>query len=146
MDQASEVGDDPELYLEVVDPNDLVLAAVNVNRIERSQGFTGGVRAVLEEEHGLFTIEDKYLRAEQRIARRIQFGEAVGKPVSVVHRALTFLGHIREPNKLRVSVRHAPPERGYIDRAVDISWSQKLERAIDSTERLLRSRVTRTLL
>jgi hypothetical protein len=109
-----EIGDNPELFLEVLNPEGVVLAGVNLNRIERSQG-QAGVRVVLEEENRVFTLEDRYNLADLTGCRTLRFGEIEGKPVSAVAAAVDFLTHCSPPNIGRLSIRHTPPELGRPD-------------------------------
>ena len=112
-----EVGDNPELYQEVLDPEGKVLGGVNLNRIDRSQG-AGGWRVVLEEEHKVFSLEDWYKLDDLTGKRTFRLGDIVGEPVAVVAPALTFVAHCHPPNVRRLSIRHTPPEKGSTDAAV----------------------------
>jgi hypothetical protein len=109
-----DIGDNPQLYLEVLDSDGKVLGGVNLNRVDRSQG-TGGVRVVLEEEHQVFSLKDRYKIDEGTGTRTLRFGDIVGKPVTAVAKAMTFISHCHPPNTGRLSIRHTPPEKGFAD-------------------------------
>jgi hypothetical protein len=109
-----DLGDNPELHLEVLDPGGAVLGAVDLDRVDRSRG-TAGVRVVSEELHHVFTIEDRYNLTEGNGTRTIRIRDVTGEPVDAVRSALNFLSHAQPPNMGRLSVRHTPPELGVID-------------------------------
>jgi hypothetical protein len=111
IDQASA---NRELHVQVLDPAGTTIAAVDVDRVERSQGAEG-MRWVLEEVHHVFRIEDRYRPATSKLSRSLTFGDFTGQPVAGVLEALRFVNACRSPNAGRVSVRHTPPERGEID-------------------------------
>lgn len=138
----ADLGDGPALHLEVLDPDDNVLAAVDLQRIERSQGLQGGLRVVLQEQHGVFTIDDRYNLAKQRRSRTLRFGDVVGKPVAAVLPALTFATHLHPPNKLRLSVRHTPAERGTIDPHTDFDWTDDVRRTVNVMARAVENLAT----
>ncbi|WP_020578325.1 hypothetical protein [Actinopolymorpha alba] len=133
---SADLGEDPELRLEVLDPAGLVLATVNVDRVERSQG-TGGVRAVLAETNGVFTIEDRHNLVENSGRRTIAFGDFTGKPVGAVKTGLHFLGQCQAPNVLRVSSRHVPAEMGITDPNIGFVWDGAVGEALASTAHLI---------
>lgn len=126
---SGDVGDNPELHLEVLAPDGTVLAAADVDRTARSQG-TDGLRVVLEEVHHVFTIEDRYNITGMTIARAMGLGDFTGQPVSAVRPALDFVRHCRQPNTGRTSVRHSPPELGTTDRTLGFEWSGETERML----------------
>jgi hypothetical protein len=109
-----EVGENPDLYLQVLDPDGKVLSGVNMRRVARSQG-SGGLRVVLEEEHQIFSLEDRYRLDDATGTRTLRFGDLVGEPVDAVAKALTFVSHCHPPNTGRLSIRHTPPEKGVAD-------------------------------
>lgn len=111
------LGDNPQLHLEVLDPDGNVLAEVDVDRVDRSRGTTG-VRVVLEEVHDVFMVEDRYNLNANTATRNLRFGDFTGQPVMVVQPALSFISHCHAPNVVRVSLRHTPPAQGRID----INW------------------------
>lgn len=117
----SDLGDNPELHLEVLDPGGAVLASADLLRVERSKGTTG-IRVVLQEVNGIFTLEDRYNLKERTGSRNIRFGRFTGAPVTAAFAALTFLTHCKPPNVGRLSVRHTPPERGVLDPNVGFAW------------------------
>jgi len=125
----NDLGDNPELHLELLDRNGTVLAAVDVDRVDRSQG-RDGIRVVLEELHHVFTIEDRYNLSKMTGRRRVSFGDFAGQPVAAVRPALTFLAHCHAPNVGRLSVRHTPSERGVIDPNYGFEWPEDMHRIL----------------
>jgi len=119
-----DVGDNPELHLEVLEPDGNVLGSTDVVRVERSEGAVG-VRVVLREVNGIFTLEDRYNLRERTGSRNIQFGGFTGAPVTAARAALVFLTHCKPPNVGRLSVRHTPPERGVLDPNLGFVWSDE---------------------
>ncbi|WP_112236844.1 hypothetical protein [Kribbella monticola] len=111
----NDLGDNPEIYVEMMNPAGEVLAAVNLNRVERSQGVDG-VRVVLEEENRVFILEDRYKLADRSGSRKLSFGDVIGLPVAAVAKALDFVLHCHAPNVGRMSVRHTPPAKGITDK------------------------------
>jgi hypothetical protein len=109
-----EVGENPDLHLQVLDPDGHVLSGVHMRRVARSQG-SDGLRVVLEEEHQIFSLEDRYRLDYSTGTRTLRFGDLVGKPVDAVAKALTFVSHCHPPNIGRLSIRHTPPEKGVAD-------------------------------
>ena len=118
----NDLGDNPNLHLEVLNTDGDVLASADVVRVERSEG-AAGVRVVLQEVNGIFTIEDRYNLRDRTGSRNVQFGGFTGAPVTAAHAALTFLTHCKSPNVGRLSVRHTPPERGVLDPNLGFAWS-----------------------
>ena len=110
-----DLGQNPDLHFEVLDPAGVSLAQVDVRRIERTEGLRGGLRVVLEEVNGVFTTEDRVDLTDRRLNRTLRFGEWTGKPVTTVYASLLYLSLLHRPNKIRVSVRHTPPARGVVD-------------------------------
>jgi hypothetical protein len=129
---ADDLGHNPELHLEVLDPDGTVLAAVDVDRVDRSQG-KDGVRVVLEELHHVFTIEDRYNLTEERAIRSVRFGDFTGEPVGPVRSALHFVSHCQPPNVGRLSARHTPPELGVLDKNLGFEWSEEMQQTLTST-------------
>lgn len=132
-----DIGDNAQLYLEVLDPNGVVLGGVNLNRVDRSHG-EGGVRTVLEEEHHVFTLEDRYNLTVGPSTRRLRLGDFTGRPVTAVAEALTFLSHCRPPNTGRLSVRHTPPEKGVLDPNIGVLHDDTEREYIASLAELIR--------
>lgn len=124
-----DLGDNPQLRMEALAPDGVVLAAADVDRVARSQG-TDGVRAVLQEQHRVFIIEDRYNLTDQRATRILRLGNFVGEPVNAVSSALDFVGHCRTPNVVRSSVRHTPPELGVIDKNLRFEWPDEMLQAL----------------
>lgn len=136
-----DLGENPELHLEVLDPTGAVLASADVERVERSEGATG-VRVVLREVNGIFTLEDRYNPKERTGSRNIRFGDFTGAPVTAAHAALTFLIHCRSPNVGRLSARHTPPERGALDPNLGFVWPGEAAGHLAAMLRLMESLVT----
>ncbi|AXE40210.1 hypothetical protein JS278_03076 [Acidipropionibacterium virtanenii] len=113
-----DLGKNPDLHLEVLDPEEAVVGEADVRRVVRSQGIMGGARAVLEETNGLFSIEDRYDLKNSQVHRSLTFGDFVGHPVAVAYGAMKFVSQLHSPNRLRISVRHTPPARGIIDASI----------------------------
>lgn len=132
-----DIGDNAQLYLEVLDPNGTVLGSVNINRIDRTQG-AGGVRIVLEEEHQVFTLDDRYNLSDGPSTRRLELRNVTGKPVALVAEALTFLLHCRPPNIGRLSARHTPPEKGAPDPNIGVLHDGEVREYIASLAGLVR--------
>lgn len=116
-----DLGDNRELRLEVLSPDGTVLGAVDLDRIERSEG-AAGPRVVLQEVNGIFTIEDRYRLKDQTGSRNLRVSGFTGAPVAAAHSALEFLINCEAPNLGRLSVRHTPPERGVLDPNVGFGW------------------------
>jgi hypothetical protein len=120
----ADLGDNPEMHLEVLDPDGLVLASADVDRTQRSQGIEGGVRVVLSETHGIFTLEDRYDLKDARASRNLTVNNITGLPVEVARAGIEFVLQMRSPNQLRVSVRHAPPVNGVVDTNIGFEWGE----------------------
>ena len=127
-----DAGDNSQLHLEVLAPDGTVLAAADADRTGRSQG-EDGVRAVLEEVHQVFTIEDRYNSTVMTITRTMRLGDITGQPVSAVRPALEFVRQCRQPNTVRMSVRHTPPDLGTTHPALDFEWSGQTRRLLAGT-------------
>lgn len=108
----ADVGQSPDLRLEVLDPQGKILAETHVTRVERSAG-TVGVRVVLREVNGVFKHIQRFDLAEQTSVQRFDLLPLEGKPVSVVRPGVEFLAAFHSPNMVRVSSRHTPSELGY---------------------------------
>lgn len=128
---AGDVGDNPQLHLEVLDPDGTVLAAADVDRTGRSHG-EDGFRVVLEETHHVFTIEDRYNLTGMTITRTIGLGNFTGQSVNAVRPALDFVRHCHQPNIGRTSLRHTPPELGTTDLSLAFEWPGETLRTLTS--------------
>jgi hypothetical protein len=126
-----DVGDNPQLHLEVLAPDGTVLAAADVDRTARSRG-EDGFRAVLEEVHHVFTIEDRYNLTGMTFNRVLHLGDLTGQPVNQVRPALEFVRHCRQPNTGRTSLRHTPPELGTTGPTLGLEWSDETQRTLTS--------------
>lgn len=118
-----DIGHNPELHLEILDPEMRPLGAVNLVREERSAGLKG-VRVVLKEENDIFEIEDRYT-SDGSATRVLRLGSYIGKPVTVVAPAMSAVSYCRKPNVGRISVRHSPTQFGVIDRNIHFLETEK---------------------
>lgn len=116
-----DVGEDPVLLLQVVDPDQAVLSAVTVQRIERNSGAQG-FHIVFKEQHGIFTVADRINVSTKWRQRTVTIGEIVGQPISAVHAALHVLVDSHHPNVWRLSRPNTPPELGRVDPDIDIDF------------------------
>jgi len=124
-----DVGDNPQLHLQVLAPNGTVLADADVDRTVRSQG-QDGLRVVLEETHRVFSIEDRYNFTTETITRTMHRGDFTGQPASAVRPALEFLLHCHSPNQGRMSIRHTPPGLGTTDPTLGFKWPEETQRTV----------------
>ena len=126
-----DVGDNPQLHLEVLAPDGTVLAAADVDRKARSRG-EDGLRAVLEEVNQVFTMEDRYNLTGMTFNRVLRLGSFAGQPVTQVRPALEFIRHCRPPNIGRTSLRHTPPELGTTGPTLGLEWSDETQQTLSS--------------
>lgn len=124
-----ELGDDPELHLEILTPDLNVLGAVDLDRTDRSHGAEG-YRVVLQETNGVFEMEDRYNLSGNDSSRRLTFNDLTGMPVAKVLPALTFLSHCHAPNVGRLSRRYTPAEKGTLDSNLAFQWPEALEKQL----------------
>jgi Restriction endonuclease len=132
----ADLGTDPELHLEVLDPSGAVLATVEIERKQLTAGRHGR-QVRLEEINGVFILEITMILKPSDDARpnaemsarssphpatllvagtsiQIRLNTIAGMPISLVEPAARFLNLLRAPNRLRTSVCHTPPEFGHI--------------------------------
>ncbi|WP_411731949.1 restriction endonuclease [Paeniglutamicibacter sp.] len=119
-----DLGRDPELHCQIVTPDGKVLAAVDLDRIDRSRGEEG-LRAVFQETNGVFNLEHRFNLLDKSALRRLTFHDLTGKPVTRVVSALTFLTHCCAPNFGRISRRYTPPDKGIIDANMALPWPKE---------------------
>jgi hypothetical protein len=105
-----DLGDNANLALEIIDPDDNVLAEVTVSRTDRSQG-SKGVRAVLTETNGVFEFVHRFNLVEQTSAQRLALLNVVDSPVTAVLAGVEFLANYHDPNQMRARVRELPASR-----------------------------------
>lgn len=122
----ADLGNDPELHFEILDENDAVIAEADVHRTERSTGPGGGIRVMLEEDIGVFTLETRADLVQGRAHRTVKLGDPTGVPVARARAALAFATEMHAPNRLRVSVRDTPPARGVTDPFIAFDWDKEL--------------------
>ncbi|MGL5856983.1 MAG: restriction endonuclease [Angustibacter sp.] len=132
-----DLGDNPDMHFEVLDPAGAPLAAVDIRRIERSQGIRGGVRIVLEEVHRLFVIEDRYDLKQGRGSRSVRLGDWTGTPVRPALAGARFLSALHSPNKLRLSVQHAAPSKGVVDNNIGFDCGEDMTNWLHTATRIL---------
>ncbi|GLZ00783.1 hypothetical protein [Actinoplanes sp. NBRC 103695] len=128
-----DLGANPQLHVQIIDPAGTVLSTADLDRTDRSQG-TDGVRVVLQEVHHVFQVEDRYRLPAASLKRTFRLADPanlVGEPPAAVLAALQFLNVCRTPNTARASVRHTPPERGTIDRAWILDLPDEWQKKID---------------
>lgn len=131
-----ELGDAPELHLEILSPDMEVLGAVDLDRVERSQGVEG-YRVVLRETNGVFEMEDHYSHSGNDSSRRLTFNGLEGMSAVKALPALTFLSHCHSPNVGRLSRRYTAAERGVLDSNLDFQWSEVLEKQLTTTVQIV---------
>lgn len=124
-----DLGDNPELHIEAIAPDGQTLAAVELDRTDRSRGKEG-VRVVLTETNGVFTIEDMYNLTGKPSSRKVTLNDITGKPVTGILPALSFLTHCRTPNVGRVSHRYTLAERGVKDANLAFQWPADFEKQL----------------
>lgn len=133
----ADLGDNTELHLDVLDPDDAVVASVDVDRTERSQGIGGGIRAVLREVNGVFVLEERWNLVKQTESRHIRSGAITGLPVKVALPGIQFLAELKSPNRIRISSRHAAPTQGVIDEHTDFGWDHEQIAGLSAVRRIL---------
>lgn len=124
-----EVGEDPDLILECRSPDGETIAQTEVTRIERSEG-SKGVRIVLRQKNGLFTIEDRYVLAEGG-KRQFRFGDYSNQPAHEVRDALAFVTSAAPPNTVSVRRKGAPPSSASPDPNWDITLPAAIHEVLD---------------
>lgn len=133
----ADLGDNPEMHLEVLGPDDTVVASVDVDRTERSQGIGGGIRVVLREVNGVFELEERWNLTKQTESRHIRSGDITGLPVRVALPGIQFLTELKSPNRIRISSRHAAPAQGVVDEHTDFGWDQEQIGGLAAVRRIL---------
>lgn len=133
----ADLGENPEMHVDLLDPDGHVLASAEVDRVERSQGIGGGIRVVLREVHGMFELEERWNLKAMTESRHLRVSEFAGLPVGVSLDGVRFLSGLHAPNRIRLSPRHAPPERGVIDAHVGFDWDESQLQALEATRRIL---------
>lgn len=134
----TDLGDNPEMHLDILGPDDTVLASVDVDRTERSQGLDGsGIRVVLREINGIFEFEQRWNLTKQTESRHIRSGNITGLPVRSAVPGIQFLTELKSPNRIRISSRHAAPGRGVVDERTDFGWDQEQSSGLATVRRIL---------
>ncbi len=130
----TDIGQDPELRLELLDPDGNMVAEVDVDRVDLTRGPDGGMRVVLREVHGLFELEDRLdvHRLPQPItgARQLRMTGLVGTPVDGALAGVRFLTAMRTPNRMRVSRRNGSRTRGVFDDRPFFTWPKEQQQAL----------------
>ena len=111
-----DLGEDPDLILEIRSPDGETIAQTEVTRIERSEG-SKGLRVVLRQKNGVFTIEDRYVSLEEG-SRQLRFDDYANQPAHTVRDALVFISSTAPPNIVTVR-RKGAPARGA---STDPNW------------------------
>lgn len=109
-----DLGENRELRVEVLTPDDTLLAEAHVDRTERSHGAVG-LRTVLTEVNGIFELTLRYNAETQMSALSVTLLPFNGKPVTAVGPALDLVASFHAPNRVRVSARHTPARLGSTD-------------------------------
>lgn len=134
----ADLGDNPEMHLDILGPDGTVLASVDVDRTERSQGLDGsGIRVVLREVNGIFELEERWNLTKQTEWRHIRSGDITGLPIRVAVPGIEFLTELKSPNRIRISSRHTAPGRGVVDEHTDFGWDQEQIRGLAAVRRIL---------
>jgi hypothetical protein len=123
-----DLGSTTELHLEVLDPDDVVVAEANVDRTDRSSG-TAGIRVVLTEIHDVFELTMRGDLTNQTGTLGFELKKLDGIPASAALPALEVLAHFAHPNRYRVSARNTPSHLGKtapISKAADTSMTDNL--------------------
>ena len=134
---AADLGDNTELHLDVLGPDDAVVASVDVDRTERSQGIGGGIRAVLREVNGVFELEERWNLVKQTESRHVRSGAITGLPVRGALPGIQFLTELKSSNRIRISSRHAAPTQGFIDEHTDFGWDHEQIGGLFAVRRIL---------
>jgi len=127
----AELGRNPDLHMQVLNPAGEVLGAVDVSRTERSRGAEG-LRVVLTEVNGTFELEDRY-SLDGGADRKLKYGTFTRLPVTVTQEVFRFLKALREPNLLRVSVRGTPAALGVTDPNIGFSYDEEMDQYLATT-------------
>lgn len=125
-----DVGEDPDLILESRSPDGEMIAQTEVTRIERSEG-SKGLRVVLRQKNGVFTIEDRYVAAEGG-KRQFRFGDYSNEPAVEVRDALTFVASAAPPNTVNVRRKGTPSRTARIDPNWDITFPAETREILDA--------------
>jgi hypothetical protein len=133
----ADLGDNPEMHLDVLGPDDTVVASVDMDRTDRSQGIGGGIRVLLREVNGVFELEARWNLAKQTGSRHIRIGDITGLPVRVALPGIQFLSELRSPNRIRISSRHSAPAQGVIDRHTHFGWDREQIGGLAAVRRIL---------
>lgn len=133
-----ELGERGELRLDVLSPDGAVLASADVNRTDRGAG-SRGVSFTLREVNDVFMISghaELTARQPGPLSMRVERLPLTGKPVAQAAGPLSFLAHLHDPNQLRTSVRHAPPEHGAIQPLTGVEPSDGFTAVADAVAAL----------
>ncbi|GAC1382480.1 MAG: hypothetical protein NVSMB48_13130 [Marmoricola sp.] len=134
---AANPGDNPELHLDLLDTDDVVVASVDMDLIERSQGLSGGIRAVLREANGVFELEHRWNPSEQTQSRHLRSDDITGLPVRAALPGVQFLAELKSPNRIRISPRHAATAQGIVDDQTDFGWDHGQIAGLAAVRRIL---------
>lgn len=126
-----------ELLFEALSPSGEVLAHVNVDRVERSEGTRGGVRAVLRAVGGVFEIESRFNLVEGSEKHQLRVHDIEGLPVKVACESIQMLSEMRPPNRVRISHRHGSPKGGVTVDRLAFERDDETTAGLDATRRIL---------
>lgn len=130
----TDVGQDPELRMEMLDPDGNTIAEVDIDRVDRTHGPDGGMRVVLREVHGIFELEDRLdvhpLQLPISGTRQLRMTGLTGIPVDAALAGVRFLTAMRTPNRLRVSRRHGSRAGGVFDDRPFFTWPEEEHRVL----------------
>ena len=133
-----DLGDNPEMHLDILAPDDTVLASVDVDRTERSQGLDGsGIRVVLREVNGIFELEERWNLSKQTESRHIQAGDITGLPVRVALPGIQFLTELKSTNRIRLTSRYAAQDGGVVDERTGFGWDPGQADGLTAVRRIL---------
>lgn len=123
------LGEDPNLILESRSPDGETVAQTEVTRVERSEG-SKGLRVLLKQKNGVFTIEDRYVALEEG-NRQLRFGDYSNQPAHEVRNALAFVDSTAPPNIVSVRRKGAPARSASIDPNWGITFPPEIRESLD---------------
>lgn len=132
----ADLGKSPELHLDVLGSDDAILASVDVDRTERSQGASG-IRVVLQEVNGVFGLEKRWNLTKHMETSHIRSGDITGLPVRAALPGIHFLSELEPANRIRISTRHAAPIHGVIDAHARFGWDQEQNERLMAVRQIL---------
>lgn len=108
-----DLGENPDLRMQILDPDDTVLAECRIHRVERTSGPSRqGLRVVFESDGGVFSWEIKFDLEANTTAATARGQSVAGQTPSDALAALQVLNQLRHPNYIRISQAHGPASVG----------------------------------